>query len=128
MSAPGNARRRFVRLPVRLLRWPVRWWVRQSLRARLTLLATALFSAAVLTGAILLLYIQRSALTRVLDQSANKTANETARLIKEGKLPDPLPATSGGVTAVQVVTKDDVVIVATPGADQHVSIITPEQL
>ena len=113
---------------MRVLRWPRQWWVRQSLRARLTLLATALFSAAVITGAILLLYVQRSALTRVLDQSANKTANETARLIKEGKLPHPLPATSGGVTAVQVVDRNDVVIAATPGADQHVSIITPEQL
>jgi signal transduction histidine kinase len=121
-------RRRVARLPMRLLRWPRQWWVRQSLRARLTLLATALFSAAVITGAVLLLYVQRSALTRVLDQSANKTANETVRLLKEGKVPGPLPPTSGGVTAVQVVGKDDVVITATPGADQHVSLITPEQL
>lgn len=113
---------------MRLLRWPRQWWVRQSLRARLTLLATALFSAAVLTGAILLLYVQRSALTRVLDQSANKTANETARLIKEGKLPKTLPPTSGGVTGVQVVDRHDFVLTATPGADQSVSIITPQQL
>jgi signal transduction histidine kinase len=128
MSAPGDARRRVARLPLRVVRWPVRWWVRQSLRARLTLLATALFSAAVITGAILLLTVQRSALTRVLDQSANKTANETARLIREGKLPQTLPPTSGGVTAVQVVDANDRVLVATPGADQSVSIITPEQL
>jgi len=113
---------------MRLLRWPVRWWVRQSLRARLTLLATALFSAAVITGAILLLYVQRSALTRVLDQSANKTANETARLVRDGNLHGPLPPTSGGVTAVQVVDANDRVLIATPGADQSVSLITSEQL
>jgi signal transduction histidine kinase len=129
MSGPGSTRRRVSRLPIRLLRWPRQWWVRQSLRARLTLLATALFSAAVITGAVLLLYVQRSALTRVLDQSANKTANETVRLLNAGKgVPGPLPPTSGGVTAVQVVDKADVVITATPGADQHVSLITPEQL
>ena len=43
----------------RLLRLPRRWWDRQSLRARLTLLATALFSLAVVTGAVLLLVLQR---------------------------------------------------------------------
>jgi signal transduction histidine kinase len=128
MSGPGSTRRRVARLPLRLLRLPRQWWVRQSLRARLTLLATALFSAAVITGAVLLLYVQRSALIRVLDQSANKTANETARLLKEGKLPQTLPPTSGGVTAVQVVDQHDFVLTATPGADQSVSIITPEQL
>jgi signal transduction histidine kinase len=128
MSGPGSTRRRVARLPMRLLRWPRQWWVRQSLRARLTLLATALFSIAVITGAVLLLYVQRSALIRVLDQSANKTANETARLINEGKIPPVLPTTSGGVTAVQVVDRNDVVITATPGADHHVSIITPQQL
>jgi signal transduction histidine kinase len=129
MRRPGTSTgRRVARLPIRLLRWPSRWWVRQSLRARLTLLATALFSAAVLTGAVLLLYVQRSALTRVLDQSANKTANETARLIKEGKLPKTLPPTSGGVTAVQFVDRHDRVLIATPGADQSISIITPQQL
>ena len=51
-------------------RWPRRWWKQQSLRARLTLLATGLFSLAVITGAILVIVLQRYALTRVLDQAA----------------------------------------------------------
>ena len=124
----GGAGRRVARLPLQVLRWPRQWWDRQSLRARLTLLATALFTGAVVTGAVLLVVVQRSALTRVLDQSANKTANETARLILDGKRPKTLPPTSGGVTAVQVVDADDRVIIASPAADQTVSIITPEQL
>src|SRR6266496_1933184 len=95
--------RRVLRLPARVVRLPNQWWARQSLRARLTLLATALFSAAVITGAVLLLVVQRSALTRVLDQSANKTATSTARLFNSGKEPPVLPPTSGGITAVQVV-------------------------
>jgi signal transduction histidine kinase len=132
MSVPGvgagSIGRRVARLALQALRWPQRWWVRQSLRARLTLLATALFTTAVVTGAVLLLVVQRSALTRVLDQSANKTANEIARLFKSGKEPRTLPPTSGGVTAVQVVDKRDLVITATPGADQSISIVTPEQL
>jgi signal transduction histidine kinase len=120
--------RRVARLPARVLRMPRRWWVRQSLRARLTLIATALFSAAVLTGVVLLLVVQRTALTRVLDQSANKTANSTARLLKSGKQPNPLPPTSGGITAVQVVNAKDRVINASLGADRQVSIVTPQQL
>jgi signal transduction histidine kinase len=126
MSAPGG--RRLVRLPARLLWWPRQWWVRQSLRARLTLLATALFSAAVITGAVLLLVVQRSALTRVLDQSATKTANEIARLFRSGKEPAILPPASGGITAVQVVDAHNVVIAASPGADRHVSVVTPQEL
>jgi signal transduction histidine kinase len=132
MSVPGvgagSIGRRVARFALRTLRWPQRWWVRQSLRARLTLLATALFTTAVVTGAVLLLVVQRSALTRVLDQSANRTANEIARLLKEGKIPRPLPPTSGGVTAVQVVDRHDGVITYTPGADHTISIVTPEQL
>ncbi len=128
MTRAAQVRRRLARLPGQVLRWPQQWWVSQSLRARLTLLATALFSAAVITGAVLLLVVQRSALTRVLDQSANKTANEIARLFNSGKEPTTLPPTSGGITAVQVVDVDNTVIAASPGADRQVSIVTPQQL
>jgi len=111
-----------------VLRWPRHWWARQSLRARLTLLATALFTAAVVSGAVLLLVLQRAALTRVLDQSANKTGNEITRLFQSGKEPPTLPPTSGGITAVQVVDGKDNVIAASPGADRRVSVITPQEL
>ncbi|HZC73603.1 MAG TPA: ATP-binding protein [Jatrophihabitans sp.] len=120
--------RRWARLPARVVRMPRQWWVRQSLRARLTLIATALFSAAVLTGVVLLLVVQRAALTRVLDQSANKTANSIVRLFHSGKEPNPLPPATGGITAVQVVNANDVVLTASPGADRQVSIVTPQQL
>jgi signal transduction histidine kinase len=98
------------------------------LRARLTLLATALFSFAVITGAILLLVLQRYALTRVLDQSANKTASDVAQLFSSGKEPRTLPPTTGGITAVQVVDAHDAVVAASPGADQHTSIVAPSEL
>ncbi|MDT4912831.1 MAG: hypothetical protein QOC66_1959, partial [Pseudonocardiales bacterium] len=110
------------------MRWPRAWWGRQSLRARLTLLASALFSFAVITGAVLLLFLQRYALTRVLDQSANKTASDVARLFTSGKEPRTLPPTTGGITAVQVVDIRDAVIAASPGADPHTSIVTPSEL
>ncbi len=121
-------RRRLVRVLGPLVRWPRQWWERQSLRARLTLLATALFSFAVITGAVLLLVLQRQALTRVLDQSANKTASDIAKLFGSGKQPTTLPPTSGGITAVQVVDSGDFVLAASPGADRHTALVTPSEL
>ena len=128
MTGRGPARHRLVHSAARFVRWPRGWWVRQSLRARLTLLATALFSFAVITGAVLLLVLQRYALTNVLDSSANKTANQIARLFDSGKEPTTLPPTSGGITAVQVVDRRDVVIAASPGADRLTSVVTAREL
>ncbi len=109
-------------------RWPRRWWARQSLRARLTLLATALFSIAVLTGALLLIFLQRYALTRVLDQSAVKTARDIAAQAERAKVPNPVVPTTGGIAAVQVLGADDTVRAASQGADAVTSLVTPRQL
>ncbi|HJQ41497.1 MAG TPA: hypothetical protein VJ831_00300, partial [Jatrophihabitantaceae bacterium] len=108
--------------------WPLRWWARQSLRARLTLLATALFSFAVLTGAVLLLVLQRYALVRTLDNSAEKSAKDTAAIYKSGKSPATVLPTTGGVIAMQVVDAEDRVIAVCCGADRVLSLLTPDQL
>jgi signal transduction histidine kinase len=110
-------------------RWgPVRWWTSLSLRARLTLLATALFSFAVVTGAALLLVLQRYALLHTLDNSATKSASDTAALVIAGKLPAPLVPTTGGVVGMQVVDAQDHVVSAGAGADRVFSLLDPEQL
>ena len=84
--------------------WPARWWATLSLRARLTLTATALFSFAVMTGAVLLLILQRYALLHTPDNSAAKSASDTARLVESGKpLPNPILPTTAGVSAIQIV-------------------------
>jgi sensor histidine kinase regulating citrate/malate metabolism len=101
MTAGGVARRAVAVRKVGALRrwlrrsWPSRWWARQSLRARLTLLSAALFTFAVATGAVLLLVLQRYALTRVLDSSAQRTAADIARQIEEHPSLRNLPTTSG---------------------------------
>jgi signal transduction histidine kinase len=120
--------RRLARPVAYVVRWPRRWWVRQSLRARLTLLATALFSFAVITGAVLLLVLQRYALTRVLDQSATKTARDIAKQVTGNRLPRPVTPTTGGITAVQVVDANDDVLTASPGADRVKSLLPEDQL
>ncbi|MFN2518676.1 MAG: sensor histidine kinase [Jatrophihabitantaceae bacterium] len=108
--------------------WPVRWWARQSLRARLTLLATALFTFAVGTGAVLVLVLQRTALVRVLDESAQKTASDIAQQIEQGKLATTVVPTAGGVLEVQVVDAGNRVIATSPGADRFVAVLNPDQV
>src|SRR5438270_3807396 len=108
--------------------WPARWWASLSLRARLTLLATALFSLAVFTGAALLLVLQRYALLHTLDNSASKSASDTATLVMQGKLPNPLVPTTGGVVAMQLVDAGDHVVATSAGADRVLPLIDPEQL
>lgn len=119
---------RLVRLAVRVLTWPRRWWVRQSLRARLTLLATALFTLAVVTGAILAIVLQRYALVRVLDGSAVKTGRDLAKQLAGGRVPTTLVPTTGGIAAVQLVAANDSVITTSPGTDRSVSLIDRDQL
>lgn len=108
--------------------WPLRWWARQSLRARLTLLATALFSLAVVTGAVLVLILQRTALLRVLDASAQQTAIDIAQQIKNGKQSTTVIPTTGGVLEVQVVDAGNHVIAASPGADRFVAALDGDQV
>src|SRR3954470_12180341 len=128
MDRAGVARRRWTRPLAQVARWPRAWWARQSLRARLTLLATALFSFAVITGAVLLLVLQRYALTRVLDQSATKTGRDIAKQVTGNRLPRPVTPTTGGITAVQVVDANDDVLTASPGADRVKSLLPEDEL
>ncbi len=107
---------------------PQRWWSRQSLRRRLTLVATALFSVAVATGAVLLLVLQRYALTRVLDQSALKTARDIATQVRSGRLPPTVAPTTSGIAAVQVLDSRGAVLSASQGVDHTVPLILPSQL
>ena len=107
---------------------PRRWWSRQSLRRRLTLLATALFSIAVITGAVLLLVLQRYALTRVLDQSAAKTARDISQQVDTRSVPPTVAPTTGGIAAVQVVDGNDAVLSASQGTDHARPLINREQL
>jgi signal transduction histidine kinase len=124
---PAVGRRRLTWL-ARFVRWPRQWWAQQSLRARLTLLATALFSISVITGAVLLLVLQRYALTRVLDQAATKEAKSQAQAYKNGQGPATVQISTPGVAFVQVVDDRDFVIAASQGADRSKSLVGSSEL
>jgi signal transduction histidine kinase len=112
----------------RVFAWPGRYWARQSLRARITLLATALFTLAVATGAVLVIVLQRYALVRVLDSTAHKTAVDIAKQVRNHPGIDTVNPTTGGVSAVQVLDAQDNVTAASPGADRAKSKLNPDQL
>jgi signal transduction histidine kinase len=131
LATDGRPPRRagFVRGARRSLALPLRWWEQQSLRARLTLITTALFALAVVIGIVLTLVVQRYALLRTLDQSAQRTARDIARQVHRGPLPNTVAPTSGGVTAVQVVDGNNAVVAATQGLYAHASsFVTRAQL
>jgi signal transduction histidine kinase len=107
---------------------PASWWRRRSLRARITVVATSIFTIMLtLAGLALLITVGRSLLS-TLDSSAERTGNQIAALVQQGRLPNQLLASSGGVDLIQVVDGDNRVVAASPGADTAVSILRADEL
>lgn len=106
----------------------VQWWRRRSLRARITLLATALFTAALMLAAGILLFTVGKSLLNTLDSSAERSGTEVAALVQSGRLPRQVLAGSGGVSLVQVVDGNNRVVAASPGADTAVSVLRADEL
>lgn len=109
-------------------RAPLRWWRRRSLRARITLLATALFTLALMLAGLILVFTVGKSLLSTLDSSAERSGAEVAALVQSGRLPAQVLAGSGGVSLVQVVDQDNRVVAASPGADSAVSLVTADEL
>jgi signal transduction histidine kinase len=104
------------------------WWRRRSLRARVTVAATALFTITLMLAGLILLVTVGKSLLKTLDTSAQRSGAEVASLVQQGKLPKQIPSGGGGVTLVQVVDGNNRVIAASPGADAVVSILRNDQL
>ncbi|MGH8777099.1 MAG: sensor histidine kinase [Jiangellaceae bacterium] len=99
-------------------------WPALSLRARLTVTATALVALALVAGTILLLVALQRSLVSALDESARQRARDVAVLVDTGQLPDPIPV-AAGTPLVQVVDADDRVRAASAGGDRLVPILLP---
>jgi len=107
---------------------PLRWWRRRSLRARITLLATALFTVALMLAGLILVFTVGKSLLNTLDSSAERSGAEVGALVQSGRLPAQVLAGSGGVSLVQVVDANNRVVAASPGADSAVSLVTADEL
>src|SRR5438445_731179 len=108
---------------------PARWWRRRSLRARITVLATALFTLTLVFAGVALLFTVGKSLLNTLDASARRTGNEVANLVETNRLPKTLVTGSGGgVSYVQVVDQNNAVIAASPNSDAAVSMLHSDEL
>jgi signal transduction histidine kinase len=103
-----------------------RWWRRRSLRARVTLAATAGLALALLGVALLLRAELRTSLSNGLDNTARQGAREVAALADAHRLPDPVPVANGTIT-VQVLNAQGRIVDASPGADLLVPLLPPGQ-
>ena len=103
-----------------------RWWRRRSLRARVTLAATAGLALALFGVALLLRAELRTSLSNGLDNTARQGAREVAALADAHRLPDPVPVADGTIT-VQVLNARGRIVDASPGADLLVPLLPPGQ-
>jgi signal transduction histidine kinase len=104
-----------------------RGWLRVTLRARLTVVATGLVALGLAAGAVLLLAALRQALFTGLDGTARQRASDIAALVDAGRLADPVPVVGGGAV-VQVVDAQGRVRAASAGGDHLVPLLEPGPL
>jgi signal transduction histidine kinase len=108
------------------VRWLSHLWRGQSLRARITIVATTLFAFAVITGAVLLLVLQRTSLIRSLDSQAIKTGQAVASTRVTGIKPTNVVAAAG--VQIQVLDKTGAVAAASGTADRVKPLLSPDEL
>lgn len=99
---------------------------RMSLRARLTLAATAMAAVGLGVGGVLLLVALDRALLGALDETARRQGEDIATLVESGRLPDPLPGF--GAVVAQVLDDDDRVVASTPGGDRLTPVVAGDDL
>jgi signal transduction histidine kinase len=106
--------------------WLSHLWRGQSLRARITIVATTLFAFAVITGAVLLLVLQRASLIRSLDSQAIKTGQSVASTRMTGVRPTNVVAAAG--VQIQVLDQYGAVDPSSGTADRVKPLLTPDEL
>lgn len=99
-----------------------------SLRARLTVVATALLGVGIAAGAVLLVVTGSRALQAAVDSGALQSAREVAALVDSGQLPDPVPLGGEGTAGIQVVDAQGRVRAASLTADALVPVLRPAEL
>jgi signal transduction histidine kinase len=100
---------------------------RLSLRARLTLVATATLAAALAAGAALLVAATHRFGLSTVDAGAARAGTEVADLYRAGKLPDPIPVTAAGSAYIQIVQGGQVLAVSAT-ADRLVPLLRPPEI
>src|SRR5829696_909141 len=109
-------------------REPRPWVSSWSLRARLTVVATALLGVGIAAGAGLLAATVSRTLQEAVDSGALQSAREVAALVDTDVLPEPVPVGGEGTAAIQVVDAHGRVRAASAGTDRLVPVLRPGEL
>ena len=99
-----------------------------SLRARLTVVATALLGLGIAAGAVLLVVTGSRTLQAAVDSGALQNAREVATLVDAGQLPDPVPSGADSTASIQVVDAQGRVRAASITADRLVPLLRADEL
>ena len=99
-----------------------------SLRARLTVFATALLGVGIAAGAVLLVITGSRTLQAAVDAGALQSAREVGALVDSNRLPDPVPEGGEGTAAIQVVDAQNRVVAASTGTDRLVPVLRPAEI
>ena len=99
-----------------------------SLRARLTVVATAVLGVGIAAGAALLVITGSRMLQAAVDSGALQSAREIAALVDSGQLPDPVPQGGEGTAAIQVVDAQYKILAAATGTDRLVPVLRPAEI
>ncbi|MGH3445947.1 MAG: sensor histidine kinase [Nocardioidaceae bacterium] len=104
----------------------LRWPGRISLRGRLMMIGVLGVAGALLIGGVALYAVLAYTGDHTLVAAERATAHDVAALVKQHRLPDPIPVT--GAQIVQVVDAHDRVVAASVNADRLTALLRPAEL
>ena len=103
-----------------------RWWRRISLRARLMFIGVAGLALGLAVGGVVMVYALGLALQATADNEARESAEGVAALVKENRVPEPLPVI--GDVRVQVVDDQHRVLFASIDADRMTPVLHEDEM
>jgi signal transduction histidine kinase len=101
--------------------------VHRSLRARVTVLATAVLAVGLLFGTVLLARLFVAERVAAVDREVRAEATQIAALTAGGQLPEPLPVPSESTVLAQVIDRSGTVLAATQAASKALQIVPVDQ-
>jgi signal transduction histidine kinase len=104
----------------------VHWWLKHSLRTRLTLLGVGVLTVGLAVTAVIVVLALGVTLQRSVDAEATRTGEDVARLVEAGQLPHPLPV--AGEQRVQVVNAQHQVLAASLGIDRMTPFLRQDEV
>lgn len=102
------------------------WWRRVSLRARLMFIGVAGLALGLAIGGLVMVVALSLALQATADNEAQQSADGVAALVKENRVPEPLPVI--GDVRVQVVDAQHRVLFASIDADRMTPVLYPDEM